>query len=330
MQKARQKQDECVERSLAMGKAAKSAEKRFSSECARLAIDETSPPREQLIDSLVKLPAIVNSISASVSQLKPMIEYYNEFMAHSCGEGVETGLINLTLLCDHPQCTAYEVLHGKRPTTVLRDAISTNVVDFDIELDDEADEDYAIDMVEEFEIEEDVDIEVEEENVLITQSIVAKGNEAKFVLENSETRDLVLDDLAELEFFVLGLNSMTTSNLPKKLKTAELSSWSGLISEVYAKLNNEQTSKLLQLSDDPSEADRVVDKLNKHKMMASRRQRESEQALVDKEAFVKEETELTEQKRLTGKQIVILKGFLEETISTKYQKRPVNIQGCRL
>ena len=65
---------------------------------------------------------------------------------------------------------------------------------------------------------------------------------------------------------MLGLNSMTTSNLPKKLKTAELSSWSGLISEVYAKLNNEQTSKLLQLSDDPSEADRVVDKLNKHKV----------------------------------------------------------------
>ena len=78
--------------------------------------------------------------------------------------------------------------------------------------------------------------------------------------------------------------------------------------------------------------------------MAARRQRESEQALVDKETFVKEETELTEQKRLIGKQIVILKGliiltqhlviqlldFLEEAISTKYQKRPVNIQGCRL
>ena len=49
--------------------------------------------------------------------------------------------------------------------------------------------------------------------------------------------------------------------------------------------------------------------------MASRRQRESEQALVDKEAFVKEETELTEQKRLTGKQIVILKGLLSIILS---------------
>ena len=82
---------------------------------------------------------------------------------------------------------------------MLRDVINANVIDFDIELDDDqTDQDYAIDMVEEFEIEEDVDIEVEEENVLITQSIVAKGDEAKFVLENSETRDLIMDDLAEL------------------------------------------------------------------------------------------------------------------------------------
>ena len=51
----------------------------------------------------------------------------------------------------------------------------------------------------EFEIEEDIeDIEVEEENVLITQNIVAKGDEAKYVLENSQTRALIMDDLAEL------------------------------------------------------------------------------------------------------------------------------------
>ena len=55
---------------------------------------------------------------------------------------------------DYPQCTAYEVLNGKRPTTVLRDAVHQDVIDFDIEIDDE----YEIDMVEEFEIEEWVDI----------------------------------------------------------------------------------------------------------------------------------------------------------------------------
>ena len=44
-------------------------------------------------------------------------------------------------LCSYPQCTAYEVLHSKRPTTVLRDAIIEDVIDFDID-------EYAIDMVE--------------------------------------------------------------------------------------------------------------------------------------------------------------------------------------
>ena len=59
---------------------------------------------------------------------------------------------------------------------------------------------------------------------------------------------------------------MATSNVPKELKTSDMSKWSGLISDIYAKLNDEQTAKLLQLSDDKNEADRVVDKLNKHKV----------------------------------------------------------------
>ena len=59
---------------------------------------------------------------------------------------------------------------------------------------------------------------------------------------------------------------MATSNVLKELKTSDMSKWSGLISDIYAKLNDEQTAKLLQLSDDKNEADRVVDKLNKHKV----------------------------------------------------------------
>ena len=78
--------------------------------------------------------------------------------------------------------------------------------------------------------------------------------------------------------------------------------------------------------------------------MAARRLRESEQAIKDKETFIKEEQDLTQQKDYIAKQITVLKGklscvkmslnkfseFLEKSISEKYQKRPVNIQGCRL
>ena len=74
-------------------------------------------------------------------------------------------------VCEYPECTAYELLHGKRPTHVLRDAVVEETAEFDIELEEN---EYEIDMVEEFEIEEDVQVEDEEENVLITQHIVAK------------------------------------------------------------------------------------------------------------------------------------------------------------
>ena len=58
-------------------------------------------------------------------------------------------------------------------------------------------------------------------------------------------------------------------NLPKDLKTSDASSWVAIIDDIYQKLNDEQTSKLLQLSDDPTEADRLVEKLNKHKVLAN-------------------------------------------------------------
>jgi len=41
-------------------------------------------------------------------------------------------------------------------------------------------------------------VEDDDNGVLITQNIVAKGNEAKYVLEYGPTRSLILDDLTEL------------------------------------------------------------------------------------------------------------------------------------
>ena len=69
-----------------------------------------------------------------------------------------------------------------------------------------------------------------------------------------------------LECFLMGLEA--AKNLPKDLKTSDASSWVAVIDEIYQKLNDEQTSKLLQLSDDPTEADRLVEKLNKHKVLS--------------------------------------------------------------
>ena len=42
--------------------------------------------------------------------------------------------------------------------------------------------------------------------------------------------------------------------------------------------------------------------------MAARRLRESEQAIKDKETFIKEEQDLTQQKEFVAKQITVLKG----------------------
>ena len=47
--------------------------------------------------------------------------------------------------------------------------------------------------------------------------------------------------------------------------------------------------------------------------MAARRSRESSQALVDRDAFIKEEKDLSDQKKFAAKQIHVLKGMLAGT-----------------
>ena len=47
--------------------------------------------------------------------------------------------------------------------------------------------------------------------------------------------------------------------------------------------------------------------------MAARRSRESSQALVDRDAFIKEEEDLSDQKKFAAKQIHVLKGMLAGT-----------------
>ena len=64
----------------------KAAEKRFQTDCEKLGIDPEQPPKEQLVQSLVNLPSIVQSISESFTQLEPLIDYYMQFLNFTSGE----------------------------------------------------------------------------------------------------------------------------------------------------------------------------------------------------------------------------------------------------
>ena len=176
-------------------------------------------------------------------------------------EDVGDELAVLGVLCTNEKAVVYELVHGKAPSRIVRDVFEDPNSD---EVDLTLDEDYSIEMVEEFEIEVEGDgIELEEEEgntVLVSQSL-AKGDEAKFVLEHPPTRALLLDDLAELESFLIVRCNAKDSNVVK---------WLDDIKRIYATLQEPHFQNLLRLADNPNTADRIADQLEKHKVTSSK------------------------------------------------------------
>ena len=97
IQKLKAKQEDCVTRSASLSKASKAAEKRYVTDCEKLGIDPEKPPKDQLVQSLVNLPTIVQEISESLTKLAPAIEYYTQYKTYTCGEQ-SASLVNLKVI----------------------------------------------------------------------------------------------------------------------------------------------------------------------------------------------------------------------------------------
>jgi len=329
IQKLKSKQEECLTRSVDLEKSSRASLGRYTEDCQKLSINDTESPKPQLIKGLGVLPGIIRDLSNSMTTLLEACQYYTQYSSYS--SNVADELKNLEILCRNPECSVYELENGKTPTHIIRDFVDepTYAVE-EIEME----QDYAIEMVDDFEIEVEegeepgiIEVDDDDNGVLITQNIVAKGNDAKYVLEYGPTRSLILDDLTELEYF---LENIDMESVPNELKSSKIPSWLQIIGNVNAELDSSKVANLLLLSDDPSEADRIAEKINKHKVMARKKERESKSALTERNTLIEEEKKLIELKAFVAKRALILKDFLENSISEKYKNRPVNIQGCRI
>jgi len=77
-----------------------------------------------------------------------------------------------------------------------------------------------------------------------------------------------MDDLAELESFLLAAGKIKSDSVPNqlKIKNESLSEWIKTINLIYSNLENEKISNFLLLTDDKNAADRITQNINKHKV----------------------------------------------------------------
>ena len=115
-------------------------------------------------------------------------------------------------------------------------------------------------------------------------------------------------------------------SVPNELKSSKIPSWLQIIGNINAELDSSKVANLLLLSDDPSEADRIAEKINKHKVsrtdsksylfeinikvMARKKERESKSALTERNTLIEEEKKLVELKAFVAKRALILKGLI--------------------
>ena len=62
------------------------------------------------------------------------------------------------------------------------------------------------------------------------------------------------------------LENIDMESVPNELKSSKIPTWLQIIGNVNAELDSSKLANLLLLSDDPSEADRIAEKINKHKV----------------------------------------------------------------
>lgn len=179
-----------------------------------------------------------------------------------------------------------------------------------------------------------VDIVVEDGGL---EGGVARESEALSLLDNRQTRTLILDELTELQCFLeqrlVELHSAEegkftlATNIAKNENESFLSTNISRISELISSLNTGKLHHLQLIRGSPKYVDRLVDKL-KSKLTLVEKVGISNQVLGERrDAAIQEQAQLQKKLEIMKKKARELQKDIEKDISKRYKNRPVNIMG---
>jgi len=183
-----------------------------------------------------------------------------------------------------------------------------------------------------------VDIVLEESGV---EGGVAKGSEALSVLHNSKTRNQFIDELMELECFlmqrsseldsegsVLSMNQF--SGAPQSVQyhnKKSVSTMLDLVRSLIADFTSTKMQHLYLISDSPRYVDRLSESL-RAKQSVSDKLLSSVSTIQSRKMAAQEEcTALAPKLQLIIQRTKELQTSIQEHISKKYKNRPVNLMG---
>jgi len=320
--------------------------------------------REELLSLVRHLPEQLDEVSRGFTALSAAVTCYERFTAFTTGRGGVNKFPLLKYLIEHGNVTTYEHKHGRAPVEredpfeEFRSKIierqedkEEGGIDFgdddegiDFGGDDGGEVDFGDDGVD-YGITAADDIDFGEEEVekeVKSEDGVARGKEARSLLHNPDTRDLLLDSLYELESFLQqslanvaagrGDHLDLFAEAPRDVAQMNESSLTVQLSSVRSVLQSLDSPAMTQLfliSDSLQYVEQLVASLARLEAKAKppvARLEALQEARVEARATEGQlGATLASLQRASRK----LKGQLERAVSRKYQGRPVNLLGAK-
>uniref|UniRef100_A0A8C4IG63 CDK5 regulatory subunit associated protein 3 n=1 Tax=Dicentrarchus labrax TaxID=13489 RepID=A0A8C4IG63_DICLA len=340
--KAQQLQQELSRREVECQSSAADLRERYYAACKKYGITGENVARE--LQALVKdLPAVLEEVGKDAAKLEEQIQLYTAFTNFVC-EWSEPVLPMLTFVQKRGNATFYEWRTGKVPTVIERpfvedappDAVTEDTVGFSVSDSGAGGIDWGDS--------EAAPIEIEIVDAAVEMSGVAKGEDALSILENSQSRSQFIDELMELEVFLMqrvsemgeegDVVAMSQFQLaPSVIQGQSREHIREMLSEVQdllGRLTSLRMQHLFMIQASPRYVERVSEVLRQKLKQAD--------ILVLKGATMAEKRQeaLEEQSRLEPRVDLLagctreLQKLIEADISKKYHKRPVNIMGVNI
>ena len=360
IQKCTQIQEECNKKEKSNLRKVEEFENEFDKGCKSLGIEGKSI-RKEIISLLDDLPDIYANLAQDSQKLAPHRKLYQNFISkvHKTDANDDKVLPNLNFLMSKGNVTTYEWVHGEPPLEIVEPQLDFGddeenagaaEIDFnideigDVELDtggeinwdnlDSADAGIEIDWGA-------VDTDVAIEGLTVEESGneggVARESDALSILDNRKTRNLILDELHELQAFFLqrqcemsSLESGTALSLVSSDAEINDQEISAALTDIKAMIGALSTGKLhhLQLvKGSPKYVDRLVGDLKQKTRLIERTRRQSSDLKTKKDQAALEQNQLQSNLTTLMSKTKTLQKDVEKDISKRYKGRKVNIMG---
>ncbi|XP_052803580.1 CDK5 regulatory subunit-associated protein 3-like [Mya arenaria] len=372
--RCQQIQKECDKKEADYISKAADLRKKYASSCKELGIKGDKIKSE--LSALVKdLPKVYEEVAKEAKRLCSAVTYYHDFSAFLMkGELKNLDCVPLLrFVQEHGNVVTYQWNHGCKPVSIQEadfiidtrdeeEVAEADVIDWDIGGGggggDVAEIDFDISGItlESGGTDEGkIDIEVEEMGEEINwgdlddpaqpteesaKDGVAVGEEALTILDNPRTRNLFLDDLMELEAFLVQRlaelhnagNILATSNLqsaPTSIQVDDklVETMATDVKNIISRLTSVQIQHLMLIRNSPRYVERVKDSLRQTLTLADKMVFYEKEMVSRRDEAINEERELQPRVQELVKKTKVLQKQMEGEISKKYKGRPVNIMG---